>query len=419
MTTTDEFGGNTTPPPPPPPTNPIPPQRVLRRSSTDRVGAGVAGGLGEYFNVDPVLFRVLFATGAFFGGAGLLAYLIAWAAIPEQGTVNAPIDRFVGALRRRRVPVWLVAIVGGLILWGTAFSWWAPHPFFPIIVVVIVLVAIFGRRGRAAGDWRQPPADGQSPAGEAASGPVSLEKDATGAPAAGAERPAWVAETRSWIAEAKQASRERRRRALPVRLSTLGVLVVTLGILAAVDAVTGIALPVYFWVTLGIVVGGLLVGMVTRRTPWSLATLLVPTVVGLIGFGGTHASLHDGFGQKEWTPTSASAVKSDYRLAFGQEVLDLRHVGTFDAPRTVDITLAAGQVRVLAPSTMNLTVNADVHIGVIEVDGQTIVESSGFHDHRSGGFNIDRTILPPSGATGEAVTVNVHLADGNVSVERS
>jgi phage shock protein PspC (stress-responsive transcriptional regulator) len=121
---------------------------VLRRSRSDRVGAGVSGGLGEYFGVDPVLFRVLFATAAFFGGAGVLAYLVAWAAIPEQGTTNAPIDRFIGELRRRRVPVWLVASVAGLVLWGVAFSWWAPGPVFPVMVIVIVLVAIFGRHGR-------------------------------------------------------------------------------------------------------------------------------------------------------------------------------------------------------------------------------------------------------------------------------
>src|SRR5690348_3588736 len=140
MTTTEQFGGVNPPPPPPAPSGGQRPQRLLRRSSDDRVAAGVAGGLGEYFGVDPVLFRVLIATAAFFGGAGVLAYLVAWLAIPEQGTVNAPIDRFIAWLRRRHVPVWLVAVVAGVVLWAVAFSWWAPGRFFPIIAVVIVLV---------------------------------------------------------------------------------------------------------------------------------------------------------------------------------------------------------------------------------------------------------------------------------------
>src|SRR3954451_17943330 len=96
-------------------------QRLLRRSRTNRVAAGVASGLGEYFRVDPVLFRVLLATSAFFGGAGIIGYLVAWAAIPEVGTERAPIDGWIAALRRRRVPVWIVAIAGGFFLWALAF----------------------------------------------------------------------------------------------------------------------------------------------------------------------------------------------------------------------------------------------------------------------------------------------------------
>ena len=128
MTTTDHL---------PPPTQPI---RTLRRSSSDRVAAGVAGGLGEYFRVDPVLFRVLFAATAFFGGAGAVAYLIAWAAIPESGAGNAPIDRFASQLRHRHVPLWLVASVAVVVAWALLFSWWAPWPFAPLVLAVVILV---------------------------------------------------------------------------------------------------------------------------------------------------------------------------------------------------------------------------------------------------------------------------------------
>src|SRR3954464_15917951 len=86
-------------------------QRLLRRSRTNRVAAGVASGLGEYFGVDPVLLRVLFATSAFFGGAGILAYVLAWAAIPEAGTERAPVDGWIASLRVRHVPVWPVVVV--------------------------------------------------------------------------------------------------------------------------------------------------------------------------------------------------------------------------------------------------------------------------------------------------------------------
>jgi len=141
-------------------------QRLLRRSRTDRVAAGVAGGLGEYFGVDPVLFRVLFATSAFFGGAGILAYVIAWAAIPEAGTARAPIDGMVASLRARRVPVWAVVIVGGLALWAAAFSWWAPGPTFPVVALIVVAIVFFARRDlQAPRPEPTDPADPTDPAG--------------------------------------------------------------------------------------------------------------------------------------------------------------------------------------------------------------------------------------------------------------
>jgi phage shock protein PspC (stress-responsive transcriptional regulator) len=56
----------------------------LRRSSSDRMIAGVCGGLGKYLDVDPVIIRLLWAVAIFIYGTGLLAYIIAWVIIPEE-----------------------------------------------------------------------------------------------------------------------------------------------------------------------------------------------------------------------------------------------------------------------------------------------------------------------------------------------
>jgi phage shock protein C len=53
--------------------------RKLYRSSTNRLIAGVCGGLGEYFKIDPILFRILFL----FTGIGFPAYVIMWIFVPE------------------------------------------------------------------------------------------------------------------------------------------------------------------------------------------------------------------------------------------------------------------------------------------------------------------------------------------------
>jgi phage shock protein PspC (stress-responsive transcriptional regulator) len=52
--------------------------------------AGVCGGLGEYFNVDPVIARVIFVLLALINGIGLLAYLILWLIVPQRGKAELP-----------------------------------------------------------------------------------------------------------------------------------------------------------------------------------------------------------------------------------------------------------------------------------------------------------------------------------------
>jgi phage shock protein C len=56
----------------------------IYRSSKDKVIAGVCGGMGEYFDKDPVLFRILFALVTLMVGFGIVAYLIFWIAIPKD-----------------------------------------------------------------------------------------------------------------------------------------------------------------------------------------------------------------------------------------------------------------------------------------------------------------------------------------------
>jgi phage shock protein C len=58
----------------------------IYRSTKDRMLGGVCGGLGEYFDVDPTIVRLVAVVFAF-TGAGVLAYIIAWLIIPDQPVV--------------------------------------------------------------------------------------------------------------------------------------------------------------------------------------------------------------------------------------------------------------------------------------------------------------------------------------------
>jgi len=54
------------------------------RSTTSRVIGGVAGGIAEFFNMDPIIIRIIFVLAALFGGGGVLIYLVLWIAVPER-----------------------------------------------------------------------------------------------------------------------------------------------------------------------------------------------------------------------------------------------------------------------------------------------------------------------------------------------
>jgi phage shock protein C len=56
----------------------------LFRSTKDKILGGVCGGIAEYFDVDPVIVRLLWILFSLMFGAGILAYIIAWIIIPKK-----------------------------------------------------------------------------------------------------------------------------------------------------------------------------------------------------------------------------------------------------------------------------------------------------------------------------------------------
>src|SRR5260221_13880594 len=88
------------------------PPRRLTRSRHHMIG-GVAGGLGAYFDIDPVIFRIIFVVLALFGGSGIALYLIGWLLIPAEGA-----DRSIAgeALEGRHRGRMTRLLVGGLLV---------------------------------------------------------------------------------------------------------------------------------------------------------------------------------------------------------------------------------------------------------------------------------------------------------------
>lgn len=63
-------------------------EKTLHKSQTNRVLAGVCGGLGEYFDVDPTIVRVGFILLSFSGGLGLFLYIALLVVMPDSGSAN-------------------------------------------------------------------------------------------------------------------------------------------------------------------------------------------------------------------------------------------------------------------------------------------------------------------------------------------
>ena len=71
--------------------------KILMRSRKGRMVAGICAGIADYFGVDVTLIRVIVAVVAVItGGAGVLAYLVAWVIIPEEGEKNSIAQNIVG-----------------------------------------------------------------------------------------------------------------------------------------------------------------------------------------------------------------------------------------------------------------------------------------------------------------------------------
>ena len=82
-------------------TRPVPDRALLRRSYTDRMLGGVAGGLARYFGVDPMIVRIAFVVLTVVGGAGIPLYLAGLLLIPEEGSDQSIAGSIIESLQAR------------------------------------------------------------------------------------------------------------------------------------------------------------------------------------------------------------------------------------------------------------------------------------------------------------------------------
>ena len=146
----------------------------LYRSKKDCVIGGVCGGIAEYFDIDTTLVRLLAVLVFFFGGSGIIAYIIGWIIIPQnpngntednsknKGEIEGKIkkgadkadkkaeenlseERSKGnSEKNRNIILGIILIIVGLVFMGTTFfpwiTWIAWGTFWPVVIIVVGLV---------------------------------------------------------------------------------------------------------------------------------------------------------------------------------------------------------------------------------------------------------------------------------------
>ena len=315
--------------------------RRLRRRSDERVLAGVASGLGDYFNVDPLLIRIALVASIVFGGLGIFLYAAAWLLVPDEASDRSIAERLLGG----------AGLAGGLV--GGVL----------VLIGALVLINILSEIGGGS--------DGVGAAAFAliviAAGAVLLRRRSSDeAVGAGVTSPAEGGE-----ATATTVVRRPRRPPSPLGWYVIGAAMVGIGLLALADTAWNVAVAPthYVGLALGVIGAGLVIG-----AWWGHARMLIAIGVLLLPLAWA-ASLIDvpfegGWGSQQYGPASADEVQPEYRLAGGQLILDLTRVeAAGQEPIEVSASVAMGDLHVLVPDDASVEVDASVGAGMMRILG--------------------------------------------------
>ena len=290
------------------PTQPQEPApRRLTRPRDDRLIAGVCSGLGRYFSVDPVLFRVGAVALIFFGGAGILLYIAAILLVPNEGE-ERPETR-----RRRDRALAVLGVVLLVVAAGTIFSHGVFHigwAFGPLLFVGLVALAVY---------WL---VSGERPQGDARHVARSLARG-------------------------------------------FGVLILCVALalggawLAGAGGGTAAAITV-------IAAGAILAGAALEGYGRLLVLPALALALPVAFVSAANIDLHGGAGDKEYSPTSAAQVRDDYRLGAGRLVVDLRQAKLPPGDHPLKLRLGVGEAVLLVPNDVCVATKSKVGMGVVD-----------------------------------------------------
>jgi phage shock protein PspC (stress-responsive transcriptional regulator) len=335
--------------------------RELHRPRDNRMVAGVAAGLAEYFGLRPAVYRIAFAALALVGGAGILLYVVAALVIPAEGADESIAEEF---LRRHRDRPGLLVGLG---------------------IAGVLAISIVSSPGR---DWGWPLV-----------GPLSFLLLLGLAGLA-----LWQVSRRDREPRAGVSARPR-----SLFLPGLGLLLAAAGGIALLHVLDVVDVRYDVVLTLGLVLVGLLiaVGAFFHRTAGLvplgllLAAVLAGGALGSLGRGGP-------IGERSYSPSTVADLRDEYNLRIGRLELDLRDLELPAGETRVELDAGIGEVVVHVPPGILVDATADTGVGEVAVFGE---HDDGWDAH------VRQTALQPGTEGSDTrLVIDAHVGVGHVEV---
>jgi len=365
------------------------PARRLRRRTSDRVIGGVAGGLGDYLNVDPVLLRAAFAGLMIFGGAGLVIYVLGWLLIPEAGhehsIVEAAIRSVAGRTGRLGLVLFVLATIAIASPWVTGYGGviYIQAEVFWALAIVLVGIVLLLPQGRSR---------------VADPGSIAF----TAAPAQPAIQEAAIAA--HWGPAVAAPPRERS----PLGWYVLAGVLVVLAVLAVVGNLAPLRVVPGQYFGAGLLALGL--GLIVGAW-WGRARLLILLGVLVLPAAAISAfltvPLEGGIADDDFRPQNVSEVQPAYHLLGGRLRLDLTALEAGPSPVTLSASVGIGDLYVIVPADANVQVAGSVRGGQLGLFGR-----------QHAGTGLADRVAEAGAADGPTLVLTLDVGIGSIWVDR-
>jgi phage shock protein PspC (stress-responsive transcriptional regulator) len=389
----------------------------VRRNTDDRWLAGVCSGVADRLGIDPLIVRGALIVLLFVGGIGGLAYLIAWALLPDQnGKILAE-----AALHGDGWGIALLIVIGIALVSNISDRWWLWTILLPVGFLVWWAIRS-ARQGKTpeqmseearefgnkfAATFSRPPAAPSDGASTTETEPPPMSSTAPPAPAA-PPHGMGPGRTGAVLAPERVVHRPRPRGGFLGLLLTAGLAVAGYGLGTWYAGESGFSgSPEVLAAGVAVAAAGLallLIGLAGRRAGF---TAFLVTIAALATVAGTSVPNlpHGGVGERQWVALSQPA--GGFSLTAGEARLNLDGVTTGN---TVNVSMGFGQLDVSVPKGTTATIVPTVKAG------QIVVHRPGEDKAVHSGLDAENGQPITVGSGDTKITINVNMVAGEIVV---